>query len=384
MAFTSGTSWRVTKQWPDLFRFNELCEYSLINPGRYSTRHHRPNNGNRDFVNLQNIWRQMQNFLDDNMSTGKGVALGDLGIFTWRNVETRVAAGTTKYHREPCLVLRESFIRANSIRTQGDNIYMQGSFDLTVFQSSPFVPVVPLNYNTLAFETGLERDMLKQSLDDFLIDWRDLVKDGANVILDFGVATLTARNRQLTCVFNADFIARTREQPGDYNPLQFQHLVTERIGDSVVVNTTTLTGTSSRHDRAALAATAPDPRTLLPRCSAECLHTLEKIVAGLEVGDNEVLRRVGSTAVMTEMFSGFYLKREYIEALKTMIADRGMSIHEERPPESFREHVRGPCTYFRLIRAGLSFVVTISISEPHCSFSFWKRGGHTPFNVAKK
>lgn len=353
-----------------VYNNNELIEVCVTRPRRHAKRV----NGHVHFTNLQNIWAQLAAFLDDNMSTGKGVMLGDMGAFTWRNCETQVARGTTAYHRAPVLILRDDFIQNNCLRPQGENIYIQLANEGSIYDQKPFVPMVAINYNTLAYETGLDRDILRQYIDDLMLDFQDLIRDGEEVNFDFGVATLQAKKGRITCVYSPDFIKRTSETPGDYTPRQFQHLVTERIGDSVVVHATTISGTATRNTRAAISASQGDPRDSLPPCDQECLNTIERIVAGLEVADNELLRRVGSSAVMAKIFNGANMRAEYIQALNSMLEERGMSLRQERPPESFREHVRGPCTYFRLFKGGLSYAVIVSLAEPQCSFSFWKRG----------
>ena len=115
---------------------------------------------------------------------------------------------------------------------------------MSIYESKPYVPLVTLNYNAIAYLSGQLSDTVKRIVEAVIMDMVDVIRAAHDLEIDFGVAIFRAQNR----VVNVDFNKTVLESAGHslqvcidsdqclrfhYYYYQYKHLhhIHHRIGD---------------------------------------------------------------------------------------------------------------------------------------------------------
>ncbi|XP_064605813.1 coiled-coil domain-containing protein 81-like isoform X2 [Liolophura sinensis] len=145
---------------------------------------------------VASVWDNVSGFIEKQMSNQKGVTITGLGTFTF--MQKKLDIGNNKF----ILIQRPVFQISEKLA------YSQG------LQSSKYhvpgqIPVVPLNFAALAFESPFDRDTVESCVKEVLGAVSRAVGNKRNVELTFaGVGKLSIRESKVKMRFYKEFITQ--------------------------------------------------------------------------------------------------------------------------------------------------------------------------------
>ncbi|NP_001120387.1 coiled-coil domain-containing protein 81 [Xenopus tropicalis] len=140
------------------------------------------------------IWARVSEFIAHQMALQKGVQIPGLGTFTLSRHTLNVGNNKSIVLQRPVFLFSEKVAQLhglsyNKIFTTGD------------------IPVVPLNYMTLAFGSSFSRDIIEGCVRDTLSAFSRSIATKQNVEFDFkGIGALVIRDLKAKMKFYKDFI----------------------------------------------------------------------------------------------------------------------------------------------------------------------------------
>jgi nucleoid DNA-binding protein/ABC-type dipeptide/oligopeptide/nickel transport system ATPase subunit len=153
----------------------------------------KPNVHNLSEDDVSNIWGYISEYIKKQLQNEKGVHIAGLGTFTFTHKKVVTGKKSQEINR-PVFVVSEKFVMTHGLPQQ------------KIFQTSE-VPVVPLNFAAIAFESPYHRDIIESCTKDVLLSLSRNVANNRNVEFVFsGLGRLTMRERKVKMRFFKEFI----------------------------------------------------------------------------------------------------------------------------------------------------------------------------------
>ncbi|KAK3098685.1 hypothetical protein FSP39_021970 [Pinctada imbricata] len=143
---------------------------------------------------VANVWESVSNFIEKQMSQGKGVGIPALGTFTF--TQKKLDIGNNKFimMQRPLFVLSEKFAQTHGLQ-------------YTKYHVPGTIPVVQLNFAAMAFESPFDRDTVESCVKEILSAVSRAVGAKKNVELTFnGIGRLTIRDSRVKMRFYKEYI----------------------------------------------------------------------------------------------------------------------------------------------------------------------------------
>ncbi|XP_039600552.1 coiled-coil domain-containing protein 81-like [Polypterus senegalus] len=139
------------------------------------------------------IWTHILSFIEGQMALQKGVNVPGLGMFTFSQYKLDIGHKSLMTQR-PVFQLSEKLAQ-----THGLEQYR--------LPSAGDVPVVPLNFTSIALESSFDRDTVEGCMRDTLLLLSRTLASKRNVLFNFrGIGVLSVRNGKVKMKFYRDFL----------------------------------------------------------------------------------------------------------------------------------------------------------------------------------
>ncbi|KAK6986289.1 coiled-coil domain-containing protein 81 [Biomphalaria glabrata] len=143
---------------------------------------------------VSSIWENVSGYIEKQMSQQKGVQLPGLGIFAISQKQLEVGNNKFVITKRPVFNISEKFAQTHSLQFQ--KYYVQGS-----------LPVLPLNFSSISFESPFDRDTVERCVKDIVGSVSRSVASKRNVELRFaGIGRLMIREGRVKMKFYKEFI----------------------------------------------------------------------------------------------------------------------------------------------------------------------------------
>ena len=118
---------------------------------------------------IEIIWETVAGFIEDNLANGKGVVIPGFGTFSLLTRQTIIGPNNKIIlTQRPVFTVSEKFIQKHGL-------------EQTLYKTPGNIPIVKLNYTTIAFETPYTRDCIEGCVKEVLIALDQAVHNKGNV-----------------------------------------------------------------------------------------------------------------------------------------------------------------------------------------------------------
>ncbi|XP_067676631.1 coiled-coil domain-containing protein 81-like isoform X2 [Haliotis asinina] len=143
---------------------------------------------------VASVWENVSTFLDKQMSQQKGVQLPVLGTFTFSQKKLDIGNNKFVLIQRPVFNISEKFAQTHGLQ-------------FTKYHVPGQIPVVPLNFAALSFETPFDRDTVESCVKEILNAVSRAVGARRNVELTFtGIGRLSIRENRVKMKFFKEFV----------------------------------------------------------------------------------------------------------------------------------------------------------------------------------
>ncbi|XP_055010955.1 coiled-coil domain-containing protein 81 [Boleophthalmus pectinirostris] len=143
---------------------------------------------------IENIWADVSAYIESQMALLKGVHVDGLGTFTFSQQKLDLGLQSTTIYR-PIFIL------------SGKLVHSLGLKQARPLAVATHLPVVPLNFTTLAKETAFSRDHVASCIREVLLLLVRTLASQQNVLLPFGgIGVLSFKNNKVQMKFSKEYI----------------------------------------------------------------------------------------------------------------------------------------------------------------------------------
>ncbi|KAH9525099.1 Coiled-coil domain-containing protein 81 [Bulinus truncatus] len=182
---------------------------------------------------VSNIWENVSGYIEKQLCQQKGVQLPGLGIFAISQKQLEVGNNKFIITRRPVFNISEKFAQTHGLQFQ--KYFVQGS-----------VPVLPLNFSSISFESPFDRDTVERCVKDIIHGVSRALAVKRNVELRFtGIGRLTVRDGKVKMKFYKEFISELdstgklvdsmMNRPGTVDSVMSDRMSTRPVSSSTVI-----------------------------------------------------------------------------------------------------------------------------------------------------
>lgn len=143
---------------------------------------------------LTNVWENVSRFIESQMNQQKGVNIAALGTFTFSQKKLDIGNNKFIMMQRPIFMLSERFAQTHNL--QSTKYHVPGN-----------IPVVQLNFASMAHESPFDRDTVESCVKEILGSVNRAVNTKRNLELTFsGIGRLTIRDSKVKMRFYKEFI----------------------------------------------------------------------------------------------------------------------------------------------------------------------------------
>lgn len=143
---------------------------------------------------LTNVWENVSRFIENQMNQQKGVNIAALGTFTFSQKKLDIGNNKFIMMQRPIFMLSERFAQTHNL--QSTKYHVPGQ-----------IPVVQLNFASMAHESPFDRDTVESCVKEILGSVNRAVNTRRNLELTFsGIGRLTIRDSKVKMRFYKEFI----------------------------------------------------------------------------------------------------------------------------------------------------------------------------------
>ncbi|ESO84113.1 hypothetical protein LOTGIDRAFT_229612 [Lottia gigantea] len=143
---------------------------------------------------ISSVWENAAAFIDKQMSQQKGVNIPNLGVFTFSQKKLDIGNNKFVLIQRPVFNISEKFAQTHGLHFT--KYYVPGQ-----------IPVVPLNYSSLSYESPFDRDTVESCIRETLNAVNRALSNKKNVeILFNGIGRLSIRESRVKMKFFKEFI----------------------------------------------------------------------------------------------------------------------------------------------------------------------------------
>ncbi|XP_046374340.1 coiled-coil domain-containing protein 81-like isoform X4 [Haliotis rufescens] len=229
---------------------------------------------------VASVWENVSAFIDKQMSQQKGVQIPVLGTFTFSQKKLDIGNNKFVLIQRPVFNISEKFAQTHGLQ-------------FTKYHVPGQIPVVPLNFAALSFETPFDRDTVERCVKEILNAVSRAVGAKRNVELTFtGIGKLSVRENRVKMKFFKEFVRQmdgsgklvdalqnSLEQT-EWRPGTVDSVISERCFSRPLTSNTLVLPNGSGNHR----ITASNSNALIAGCLEPVAETEEGVVDTLGEG----------------------------------------------------------------------------------------------------